>query len=83
MTSKPLLDILCDLIFYLFNTITKLLSTVHSSDQQLNQGETVQQLIRLQAARSVLLIQSADIAKRLEHIDAAIQQLNQQQIQQS
>jgi hypothetical protein len=84
MISKTLLDILCDLILYLFNTITKLLSTLRSSDRQLKQGETVQQqLVRLQAARSALQIQRADIAKRLEEIDAAINQLTQQQIIQS
>ncbi len=81
MLSKLLLDILCDVIFHLFNTITNLLSTVRSSDQRLNQGETVQQqLVRLQAARSALIIQSTDIAKRLDDIDVAIQKLNQEQL---
>lgn len=50
----------------------------------MNQEETVQQqLVRLQAARSALLIQSADIAKRLDDIDVAIQQLNQEQLHSS
>jgi hypothetical protein len=81
MISKSLLDILCDLILYLFNTITKLLSAVHSFDQQLKQGEMPQHLlVRLQAARSALHLQRANIAKQLEDIDAAIQQLTQQHI---
>ena len=78
MSSTLLLDLLRDLIVFLLNTITTLVSAIHHSERQLKQGETIQEeRARLQVARSALVLQQADITRRIDDIDVAIQQLNQ------
>ncbi len=73
MSSTLLLDFICDLILSLLNTITTLVCAVHHSDRQFTQGEMEhEQCAHLQAARSALVLQQADITRRIDDIDITI-----------
>jgi hypothetical protein len=73
MSSTLLLDLLRDLIGFLLNTITTLVSAVHHSDRQFTQGETIHEdCAQLHVARSALVLQRADITRRIDDIDITI-----------
>ena len=78
MITSTFYKITRDCILFFLNTLLDILSELARSVQQLPSVETsVQRLLRLQAARSALLLQQEDILRKLREIDAELNQLSQ------
>lgn len=78
MITSTFYKITRDCILFFLNTLLDILSELARSVQQLPSVETSnQRLLRLQAARSALLLQQEDILRKLREIDAELNQLSQ------
>jgi hypothetical protein len=78
MITSTFYTIIRDCILFLLNTLLAILSEFARSVQQSSAVETSdQRLLRLQAARSALLLQQEDVLRKLREIAAEIDQLSQ------
>jgi hypothetical protein len=74
MDSTVLLDLLCNVILIILNTCITLFFAIYRSLQRLQSTDlSNHQLLRLQASRSLLVIQQEEISRWLEEIDTSIQ----------
>ncbi len=70
-----LLDFLRDLALLITNTITKIISSASSVQQQLGNGLAPENITHLQETRSALLRQQVEVSRQLEVIENTIQRL--------
>jgi hypothetical protein len=70
-----LLDFLRDLASLIINTITKIVSSISSVNQQSGNGLELENITHLQETRSALLRQQDEVSHQLEVIESTIQHL--------
>ncbi len=79
MDSTILLDLLCNFILVILNACITLLFAIFCSLQSLQSTDSSnRQHLRLQASRSLLVLQQEEISRWLEEIDTSIRNSEQQ-----